>query len=463
MQDLHYLTALSVGQQIRQGEMTSVEITETILRRIETFSNLSPYVTVCADVAVEQAKQADAEASQGKYRSLLHGVPIAVKDLLATAGIKTTNGMSIYADQVPDHDATVVSRLRDAGTVLLGKLKLTEGAFARHHPDVEIPLNPWNEELWTGVSSSGSGVATSAGLCYVSLGSDTGGSIRFPSAACGVVGLKPTWGRVSRHGAFPLAYSLDHIGPMTRSISDAATVLQIIAGADPDDPTSSSLSVPDYLADRLTDLSSLRIGIDDAYNSEGADPIHLSALDSVKKLLTDQGCGIVSVTIPYSEVTGHWALTTAVEAAHAHRDTYPDRKEEYGAIGSLLEQGLAVDAAAYMLAEMARKAFKAQLAGIFETCDVLLCPSMPFYALPHEASAEFQEAETNLTDTLKFTAPYNYAGSPTLSIPWQVESRQPPASIQLVGRPFEEKLLIDIGTLIESERGELPHPPVTGH
>ena len=191
-------------------------------------------------------------------------MPIAYKDLLATNGIKTTSGTSVYADHVPDYDATVVSRLAAAGTVMLGKLKLTEGAFSRHHPTVEIPQNPWGKNLWTGVSSSGSGVATAAGLCFGSLGTDTGGSIRFPASSNGVVGLKPTWGRVSRYGAFPLAYSLDHIGPITRTVDDAAAMLQIIAGLDPNDPTSSAKPVPDYFSASERELKTLRIGYDAA-------------------------------------------------------------------------------------------------------------------------------------------------------------------------------------------------------
>ena len=235
MDELHYEDALQVGKRLQGKELTSVELTRSMLERIEAKSDLNAFVTVTADHAMAQAELADSEIAAGKFRSALHGVPVALKDLLATKNITTTNGMAVYFDNKPDYDATVVSRLSEAGTVLLGKLKLTEGAFSRHHPLVEVPRNPFDAECWTGVSSSGSGVATAAGLCFASLGTDTGGSIRFPSAANGIVGLKPTWGRVSRFGAFPLAYSLDHIGPMTRSVADAAAVLGIIAGQDTPD------------------------------------------------------------------------------------------------------------------------------------------------------------------------------------------------------------------------------------
>ena len=264
MSDIHYLDAMTIARKIHKREISSVETTEALLNRIETRSNLKAYVTVTAERALADASKADLEIAEGNIRSPLHGVPIAYKDLLATNGIKTTSGTSVYADHVPDYDATVVSRLAAAGTVMLGKLKLTEGAFSRHHPTVEIPQNPWGKNLWTGVSSSGSGVATAAGLCFGSLGTDTGGSIRFPASSNGVVGLKPTWGRVSRYGAFPLAYSLDHIGPITRTVDDAAAMLQIIAGLDPNDPTSSAKPVPDYFSASGRELKTLRIGYDAA-------------------------------------------------------------------------------------------------------------------------------------------------------------------------------------------------------
>ncbi len=200
---IHYQDGVSVAKRIHAGELSSVQVTEKLLSRIDQRKHLGAYVTVVGDLALARAAQMDVEIRQGRIRSPLHGVPIALKDLLATNGITTTNGMALYLDKVPEFDATVVECLSAAGTVLLGKLKLTEGAFSRHHPEISPPVNAWNADCWTGVSSSGSGVATSAGLCFTSLGSDTGGSIRFPSASNGIVGLKPTWGRVSRHGAFP--------------------------------------------------------------------------------------------------------------------------------------------------------------------------------------------------------------------------------------------------------------------
>lgn len=458
MSDLHYLDASTIAKKIHSGELSSVEVTQELLNRIETLSHLHAFVTVTTERALADAARADREIVAGNIRSPLHGVPIAYKDLLATQGIKTTSGTAIYADHVPDYDATAVTRLQAAGTVMLGKLKLTEGAFSKHHPTVELPKNPWGEGLWTGVSSSGSGVATAAGLCFASLGTDTGGSIRFPSASNGIVGLKPTWGRVSRYGAFPLAYSLDHIGPMTRTVTDAAAMLQIIAGVDVNDPTSCNAPVPDYLAPSGRDLTSLRIGFDARYNEEGTSPEHVAAVHEVLDVLRSRGCKTVPVNIPWRAVSENWAITTGVEAAHAHRESFPERRSEYGPIANLLDLGLSVTAETYMLVELERRSLVAQLQGIFSQCDLIVSPSMPMYGLPHEGSVEMDTAEEDLGATLKFTAPFDYSGSPTLSIPWQSVRGSVPASVQLIGPELGEHLLIDVGRELESARGGLAHP-----
>src|SRR5580698_2570687 len=244
---LHYSSLDEVARRLKARQLSSVELTRTLLDRIGRIDpRLKSFATLTPERALADAAARDAETAASKSRGALHGVPIAVKDLCNTEGVPTAAGMKIHRGNIPTEDATVVARLKAKGAVILGKLQMTEGAFGAHHPSVAAPINPWNEAYWTGVSSSGSGVATAAGLCYASLGSDTGGSIRFPSTMNGLTGLKPTWGRVSRAGVFPLAESLDHIGPMCRSALDAALILGVIAGADPDDPTAAPLPVPDY-------------------------------------------------------------------------------------------------------------------------------------------------------------------------------------------------------------------------
>ena len=229
---LHFETLTRISERIRTRELSSLDVTAAMLSRIKTFdSRYHSYTTVLADRAVARAEAADRELAKNIWRGPLHGVPIAIKDLCNTTFAPTSAGTMMLRNWTPDHNATVVDRLEQGGAVILGKLSMTEGAYTSHHPQNPGPLNPWHTDHWVGSSSTGSGVATAAGLCYGSLGSDTGGSIRFPSATCGLTGIKPTWGRVSRYGVFPLAASLDHVGPMTRSAADAATILGVIAGA----------------------------------------------------------------------------------------------------------------------------------------------------------------------------------------------------------------------------------------
>ncbi|MBN8845699.1 MAG: amidase [Sphingomonadales bacterium] len=460
MTDIHYQDAHVVAARLHAGELSSVELTQAMLNRIELLDHLHAYVTVSVDHALAQAAKADEEIASGKIRSPLHGIPVSAKDLLATRNIVTTNGMAVYAAHKPDHDATVISRLAEAGTVLLGKVKLTEGAFTHHHPAYDVPVNPFDESFYAGVSSSGSGVATAAGLCFASLGTDTGGSIRFPSASNGIVGLKPTWGRVSRHGAFPLAYSLDHIGPMTRSVTDAALMLRIIAGHDPLDPTSSSMPVDDYVASIGLDLTGIRIGIDRDYIENDTDPEQVDAVEKVMELLGSLGCTFQDVPLLKMSASHNWMVTTAIEAAHAHRNIYPDRADEYGPISELLEYAKSVSAEDYMQAEMSRRMIRAQLDRCFQSVDVLLLPSVPNYAGPKEEPVSFEQIVSTLETSIRFTAPYDYSGSPTLSVPWHPGSKGLPTSVQLIGRDYEESLLCRLGHAIEQARGALTNPMI---
>jgi len=297
--DLHYCELVEIGQRIQKRELSPVEATQAQLDRIARLDGqLKSYAYVMASSALEQAHAAEKEIGSGKVRGPLHGVPIAVKDLCWTKDAPTAAGMRIYRDNRPTQDATVVARLKEAGAVVLGKLQLTEGAYADHHPDIDPPRNPWDATLWSGASSSGSGVATAAGLCYGSLGSDTGGSIRFPSAANGVTGLKPTWGRVSRYGVFELAATLDHIGPMARSAVDCGAILGAIAGADPNDPTAVLEPVPDYLADLRGSLRGTRIGVDRRWTSDGVDAAATKVFQDALRVATDLGAEIHEIVFP---------------------------------------------------------------------------------------------------------------------------------------------------------------------
>src|SRR5712671_274 len=311
-----FLSLHELSAQLRDRKLSSVEVTRCVLDRIsQTNPKLRAYITVLEDSALGQASQADKEIKAGRWRGPLHGVPIAVKDLCWTKGVPTTCASKVLRDWRPDSNATVVDRFEAAGAVLLGKLHLTEFAVIWYHPDFPAPLNSWDSSLWPGASSSGSGVAAAAGLCFAAIGTDTGGSIRFPSAANGVVGLKPTWGRVSRHGVFPLGESLDHIGPMTRSVADAALVLSVIAGRDELDDTSLDAPLDDYAAAIDEGANGIRVGVDENYIARASSPEVATAVSDAVRVLERLGGRVVKVTLP--DVEPGIAAWTTICAADA--------------------------------------------------------------------------------------------------------------------------------------------------
>jgi amidase len=446
--DLCLLDLVDVGRRIRLGQLSSVEVTQGVLDRIARLDGrLKSYATLTGDLALVEAKQADIEIARGSIRGPLHGVPIAVKDLCHTKGIATSAGMAIHKHYRPDKDATVVARLRAAGAVLLGKLQLTEGAFGQHHPSIDAPVNPWSVAHWTGVSSSGSGVATAAGLCYGSLGTDTLGSIRFPSTMNGVTGLKPSWGRVSRAGVFALAPSLDHIGPMTRSAADAATMLGVIAGADPDDPTAAQETVPDYLAALGEGMRGLRIGIDRALIAAGADADMVSATEEASAVLARIGALLRDVTFPSPNAAVRDAVALCgVEAAVAHEATYPLRASEYGAVlTGLLEAGRSLDGFAVSKILLRREAFRGELNALFRDIDLLIMPAMNVAAPTLADMAPARRTAAATQARLRFTAPFDMSGHPTLTLPGGKTASGLPVGFQIVGRHMQEALVLRAG------------------
>jgi amidase len=375
---LHYASLMDVATLLQAGEITSVDLTQLILDRVDRVDPLlRSYATVMTEQALSDARQADNEIRSGTYKGPLHGVPVAVKDLCYTKGVRTMGGSAVLADFVPSYDATVVRRLREAGAVLIGKLNLTEGAMLGYNPDFELPVNPWDGSLWAGASSSGSGVATAAGLCFASLGSDTGGSIRFPSMANGIVGLKPTYGRVSRYGVLALAETLDHVGPMARTVTDAAIMLEAIAGVDPNDPTTLDAPVPDMLAELRRGVEGLRIGFDREYATAGVDQDLVEAIEVALSILEGEGAEIVPITVPeLGEAAGAFDIIASYEAAKAHTATYPSRSADYGPFfRQFLEGGSKVTAQVYAEAMALRDTFSARFRATLETVDAIACPS----------------------------------------------------------------------------------------
>ena len=376
---LHFKTILELASMIESKTLSPVEITESALDRISLQDpQYKSYATVMANQARASAQAAERAITSGNYLGPLHGVPIAVKDLCFTKGVPTMGATKALINHVPNFDCTVVQKLNAAGAVILGKLNLTEGAMAGYNPEFQVPVNPWGSHLWSGASSSGSGVATAAGLCYGSLGSDTGGSIRFPSAACGIVGLKPTWGRVSRYGVLALAESLDHIGPMVRSSADAAIMLQAIAGRDQNDPTSLPDPVPDMLKDIEQGVRGLRIGLDNKYISENTDPELVESVLTGIKTLEGLGATIVPVNMP--DLSGYmeaWGVLCTSEALAAHESTYPSRRDDYGPwFQGWLDTGARVTGAEYAKANNVRSACRGLLNNIFQDVDIICCPAM---------------------------------------------------------------------------------------
>src|SRR5215469_783567 len=438
--ELCYLDLVEVGRRVQARQLSSAEVTQAVLDRIARLDpRLKAYATLTPDLALAQAREADREISRGALRGPLHGVPIAVKDLCHTKGIPTAAGMPIHKEYRPDRDATVVTRLRAAGAILLGKLQLTEGAFGAHHPAIDPPVNPWSAAHWTGVSSSGSGVATAAGLCY--------GSIRFPSTMNGVTGLKPTWGRVSRAGVFALAESMDHIGPITRSAGDAGAMLGAIAGADPDDPTASHETVPDYLRVLGEGVREVRIGIDRALIAAGADRDMARATEEAASVLMQLGSKVVDVAFPSPDaVVRDWIPLCAVEAAVAHEATYPARAAEYGPLlASLLETGRSLDGRAVAKMLLHREAFRNQLNALFRDVDLLIVPVMNAAAPTLVELAAAGRAPAAIEARLRFTAPFDMSGHPTLTLPGGKTNDGLPVGFQIVGRPMEEALILRAG------------------
>ena len=447
-QDLHYSELVEVGQRIAKRELSSVEATQAQLDRIARLDGqLKSYAHVMASSALEQAQAAEKEIAAGKVRGPLHGVPIAVKDLCWTKDAPTAAGMKVYRSNRPSEDATVVARLKEAGAVILGKLQLTEGAYADHHPDIDPPRNPWDATLWPGASSSGSGVATAAGLCYGSLGSDTGGSIRFPSAANGVTGLKPTWGRVSRYGVFELAATLDHIGPMARSAVDCGAILGAIAGADPNDPTAVLEPVPDYLADLSGSLRGTRIGVDRRWTSEGVDAAATKVFQEALRVAADLGAEIHEIVFPDpTAMINDWFPLCGVETAVAHEATYPARKSEYGpGLAGLIDLGLQQSGKDYQKIVLRREAFKGMVRALFEKVDVLAVPAQTFAAPTLAKMAILGENPELITGLLRFSCPFDMTGSPTITLPGGFTDTGGPVAFQFVGRHLDEARLVAAG------------------
>src|SRR5216683_2767014 len=418
----------ALSTKLRDRDISPVELTEAYLARIErTDSTLRAYITVTDTLARKMAKKAEAEIVNGKWRGPFHGVPIALKDLVFTKGILTTGGSKILADFKPDHDATVWTRLARAGAVLLGKLNLHEFAYGitSSNPHWGVVRNPYAHDRIPGGSSGGSAAAIVTRSAAATIGTDTGGSIRIPAALCGCVGLKPTWSRVSRYGVLPLAYTLDHVGPITRTVRDAAMMLQVIAGADRNDSTSSRERVPDYSAGLERDITGKRIGVIRELNDGLSDEVSRSfngALDTLKSL----GAIVDEVTIPSLPLAGVMnGIITWAEPLEIHEDWMRTRPQDYGAdVRRLLEIGMMTPASSYVRAQRARARTLSEALAVMTNHDVLVAPGSAIVAPKIGASHLFDSREQPrehpvdmVSAILRFTSGFDATGQPALAIP----------------------------------------------
>ena len=468
---LHYLTLQEIGRRIESRGLSPVDLTEQILDRIAAADrHLKSYATVMRDEALAAARAAEQDIRGGRYRGPLHGVPVAVKDLCYTKGVRTMGGTTVLENFIPDADATVVSRLRDAGAVVLGKLNLSEGATAGYNPARDVPINPWNPDRWPGISSSGSGVAIAAGLCYAAIGTDTGGSIRFPASANGVVGLKPTYGRVSRFGVLAMADSLDHVGPMARSVADVAIMFDAIAGRDPKDATSLDAQAPHTFKALTGDIRGVRIGIDRDYALKGIDSGQAAAIDAALQVLSDLGATMVDIRMPNLSGLEMWSTICVSEIASAHAATYPSRASEYGPyMREFLAAGSLVTPQQLTAARNRREEFTAGFTAVLESVDAIASPSGgdPAWPITHAIQVgslpDYHKAWSAAAPrSFEFTMPMNLAGVPAICVPCGFSADSLPYSIQFTGRRLGESMLCRIAHAYEQATDwHVRHPNVT--
>ena len=446
------LTIAQASESIRRRELSPVELTEACLRRIETLDpQISAVVTLTAERALEDARRAEAELANGRWRGPMHGISFGLKDIYDTAGIRTAGQSRIAMDNVPARNATAVARLHEAGAILLGKLTTHE--FARSGPAFDLPWpparNPWDPTRVPGGSSSGSAAAVAAGFVPAALGTDTGGSIRGPAALCGVVGLKPSYGRVSRRGVMPNAFSLDHCGPMTWCVEDCAIVLGAIAGADPLDPTSAEHPVPDYRAALFDDVKGLRVGaIRHFWEAEQpTSPDLRGAMEDAIEVLRGLGAFVEEVRLrPIAQYNAVKIALGETEVYAVHHSNLVTRLDAFGIdFQKRIVTACLIDALAYIRAQRERRRMISEMPSVFERCDVLLTASgargAAAFGTPSQPAA-WAEART--------TAPFNVLGLPALSICNGFDADGLPLGMQIVGRPFDEATVLRVAHAYEA-------------
>ena len=451
--DIPFLTATELSGLIAAKEVSPVEAAEAYLDRIDDLDfQFNSYLTVTREEALQAAREAEQEIMQGNLRGPMHGVPIAVKDQMWTKGIRTTGGSRILADFVPDEDATVIAKLKEAGAVLLGKTNLSEFAVTPFSHRFSLPRNPWDLDLSAGGSSSGSGAATAAFLCATSLGEDTGGSIRRPAAWCGLVGMRPTWGLVSRYGLMKGIWSMDTVGPISRSVADAAITLGAIAGHDPKDAYSWDRPVPDYLAALDGDISGLRIGVvTELLHEEVVEPETQDVVQRAIAVLGELGASVGEVSIP---LTAHAntisSILLAAEPAQNQREWVQNRLEDYGHDNRIgLLTGSLMPGAAYLKAQKLRSMLRQEVHDTLEQYDVLVCPTAGRPAVPRQDDPIITSKEMAGRLPYMRTNTFNLSSTPAVSVPCGFNSGSLPIGLQVAGRPGGDAMVLKVAHAYE--------------
>ncbi len=443
----------SLARLIESREVSPVEVVEVYLHRIDDLDfKFNSFITVLHQSALDEASQAEREIQAGKYRGPMHGIPVGVKDQIWTKGIRTTGGARITADFVPDDDATVVSRLRDSGAILLGKTNLSEFAITGFTHRFSTPRNPWNLDISAGGSSGGSGAATAAYLCATSLGEDTGGSIRRPAAWCGIVGLRPGWGRVSRYGLMRGVWSMDTIGPISRTVEDAAITLSAIAGYDAKDPTTWNTPVPDYRQALNEDIKGLRVGIvTELLHSDVVEPDVADAVSAAASTLAELGANVEEVSIPLAaHANAISGALLAVEPAVNMKDWVRERIHDFGHDNRIgLLTGSLVPAQAYYKAQKLRTLLRNEVLAAFATYDVLVMPTSGRQAVPLTEDPPVTSKETSSRLSFMRTNTFNLASSPAISVPCGFGGRGLPVGLQIAGPPGGEEIVFRVAHAYE--------------
>ena len=450
--DIPFLSVTQLSEFIKDRTISPVEAIESYLERIDSLNGrLFAYLTVNRDEALQAARRSEQSLERGEYAGPLHGIPVAVKDQLNTAGIRTTSGTPIFNDFVPDQDATVVANLKSAGAILLGKLNMTEFGTTSLSHAFETARNPWDVERFTGGSSSGSGGATAAFLCATSLGEDTGGSVRGPAAWCGLVGLRPTWGRVSRAGVRPGMWSMDSIGPLSRTVEDCAVTLQAIAGYDPKDLYTWNVPVPDYQASLDPNLAGIRIGvIKELLHTDLVEPeIQAAVLDAADSL-AELGAQVEDISIPLTSHSNTISSILRVEAPTNYRDLIRNRLQERNPDNriSYLTWSL-TPALAYYKALKLRVLLRQQILQTLEDFDVLLMPTMGIAAPKIEPDPAIESKETSNRNRAGMTTSFSLASCPAISINCGFTSNNLPIGLQIGGKPFAEQTVLNVAYAYE--------------